>query len=131
MDTIPSSFLESVPRELTETRQSGRIFERTSSYAQPWKTLARGFSTRRERLGIVAPARRQAPEDPSYQVDYSDSQDYPSLVKGARVRHPRFGSGTVKELSGYGGDVKAAIDFDAVGRKVVVLKYANLEPDYD
>jgi DNA helicase-2/ATP-dependent DNA helicase PcrA len=131
MDTIPSQFLESVPKELLETRQSGRIFERASSYAQPWKSFARGFASRRERLGVSAPPRRAEPVDPSYQVDYSDSQEYPSLVKGARVRHPRFGSGTVAELSGYGGDVKAAIDFDAVGRKVVVLKYANLEPDYD
>ncbi|HEV7590644.1 MAG TPA: UvrD-helicase domain-containing protein [Longimicrobium sp.] len=132
MDTIPSSFLESVPKELLETRQSGRIFERQSSYSQPWKSFARGMGTRRERLGVAAPPpRRAVPEDPSYQVDYSDSQDYPSLVKGARVRHPRFGSGSVAELSGYGGDVKASIDFDDVGRKVVVLKYANLEPDYD
>jgi len=135
MDTIPSSFLESVPRELLETRQSSRIFERASSYAQPWKAFARGFGlgTRRERLGTVAPPppRRREPEDPSYQVDYSDSQEYPSLVKGARVRHPRFGAGTVAELSGYGSDVKAAIDFDDAGRKMVVLKYANLTPDYD
>jgi DNA helicase-2/ATP-dependent DNA helicase PcrA len=132
MDTIPSQFLVSVPKELLETRQSGRIFERQSSYSQPWKSFARGTGTRRERLGVAGPPpRREVREDPSYQVDYSDSQDYPSLVKGARVRHPRFGSGTVKELSGYGGDVKAAIDFDDVGRKVVVLKYANLEPDYD
>ncbi|MFL5381374.1 MAG: ATP-dependent helicase [Longimicrobiaceae bacterium] len=132
MDTIPSQFLESVPRELLERRQSERIYERTSSYAQPWKSFARGFATRRERLGVAPPPPRRAePVDPTYQVDYSDSQDYPSLVKGARVRHPRFGSGTVAELSGFGGDVKASIDFDVVGRKVVVLKYANLEPDYD
>jgi DNA helicase-2/ATP-dependent DNA helicase PcrA len=135
MDTIPSQFLVSVPKELLELRQSGRLFERTSSWSQPWKSFTRGMGTRRDRLGIPAPPppppRRKEPEDPSYQVDYSDSQEYPSLVKGARVRHPRFGAGTVAELSGYGGDVKASIDFDAVGRKVVVLKYANLEPDYD
>jgi DNA helicase-2/ATP-dependent DNA helicase PcrA len=132
MDTIPSQFLVSVPRELVETRQSERIYERASSYSQPWKSFARGLGTRRERLGVaVPPPRRAEPVDPSYQVDYSDSQEYPSLVKGARVRHPRFGSGTVAELSGYGGDVKAAIDFDDFGRKMVVLKYANLERDYD
>jgi DNA helicase-2/ATP-dependent DNA helicase PcrA len=132
MDTIPSQFLVSVPRELVETRQSERIYERASSYSQPWKSFARGMGTRRERLGVTAPPPRRAePVDPSYQVDYSDSQEYPSLVKGARVRHPRFGSGTVAELSGYGGDVKAAIDFDDFGRKMVVLKYANLERDYD
>ena len=133
MDTIPSSFLESVPKDLLELRQSGRIFERASSWAQPWKSFARGYGTRRERLGVAPapPPRRREPEDPSYVVEYDDSQEYPSLVKGARVRHPRFGSGTVAELSGYGADVKASIDFDAVGRKTVVLKYANLQPDYD
>jgi len=137
MDAIPSSFLESVPGSLTDVRQSERTLERSTyggggGYAQPWKTLARGFGARRDRLGFSAPAPvRREPEDPTYQVDYSESQDMPSLVKGARVRHPRFGSGTVAELSGFGGDVKAAIDFDTVGRKVVVLKYANLESDYD
>ena len=30
------------------------------------------------------------------------------LVKGARVRHPQFGAGTVLELSGFGADVRAA-----------------------
>ena len=64
-------------------------------------------------------------------MDYSDSQEMPSLVKGARVRHPQFGAGTVAELSGYGGDVKATIVFDDAGRKTIVLKYANLQPDYD
>jgi DNA helicase-2/ATP-dependent DNA helicase PcrA len=77
-----------------------------------------------------APA-RQAPEDESYQVDYSDSQDAPSMTKGSRVRHPQFGSGTVMELSGGGADLKATIQFDSVGRKTVMLKYANLERDWD
>ncbi|HEX8831613.1 MAG TPA: 3'-5' exonuclease, partial [Longimicrobium sp.] len=132
MDSVPSSFLESVPKELTDVRHSERTFERASSYAQPWKSFTQRFGTRRERVGFSPPVPKRAePEDPSYQVDYSDSQDMPSMRKGARVRHPRFGAGTVAEISGLGGDVKAAIDFDAVGRKVVVLKYANLEPDYD
>jgi DNA helicase-2/ATP-dependent DNA helicase PcrA len=134
MDTVPSSFLESLPRNTLDIRHSERTLERTSSYAQPWKSFARGFGTRRERMGFAPSAPRRADaEDPSYQVDYSDSQDAPSLTKGARVRHPRFGAGTVRELSGFGGDVKVAIDFDAadVGRKVVVLKYANLEREYD
>jgi DNA helicase-2/ATP-dependent DNA helicase PcrA len=140
MDSVPSSFLESVPRELLDVRHSERTLQYTSSWAQPWKMASRGFGgggygARRDRLGLTAPAppqrRRAEPEDPTFQVDYSDSQDLPSLVKGARVRHPRFGAGTVAEISGFGTDVKASIDFDEVGRKVVVLKYANLEPELD
>ena len=64
-------------------------------------------------------------------MDFSVSQDAPSLRKGARVRHPTFGGGTVAALSGYGSEVKAAIDFDAVGRKTILLKYANLEREWE
>ena len=147
MDSTPSSFLESVPGELVETRQTPRMLERASySFARPWKTAggggggASGYRSRSDRLGffgLPAPVSRPASvadgdEDASYQVDYSDSQESVSLVKGARVRHPQFGAGTVAELSGTGGDVRVTIDFDSemVGRKKVLLKYANLEREY-
>lgn len=60
-------------------------------------------------------------------VDYEDAQDMPRFVKGERVLHGQFGLGTVRELSGFGPDMKAVIDFDTVGRKKVILKYANLQ----
>jgi DNA helicase-2/ATP-dependent DNA helicase PcrA len=138
MDSTPSPFLESVPQELTEARRTARVNERMS-YQQPWKSSS-AYTTRRERLfggapswkpPASTPSRRGADEDETYQVDYSDSQDLPSMRKGSRVRHPSFGAGTVMELSGHGTDVKAAIEFDNVGRKVVVLKYANLEPEWE
>ncbi|HEU4885515.1 MAG TPA: UvrD-helicase domain-containing protein [Longimicrobium sp.] len=137
MDSTPSPFLESVPEELTEARRTARVNERMS-YQQPWKSSS-GYTTRRERLFGGAPSwkapsstpSRGGDEDETYQVDYSDSQDLPSMRKGSRVRHPSFGAGTVMELSGHGSDVKAAIEFDNVGRKVVVLKYANLEPEWE
>jgi DNA helicase-2/ATP-dependent DNA helicase PcrA len=53
------------------------------------------------------------------------------LIKGARVRHPQFGAGTVRSLSGFGKDVRATIDFDSIGRKQVVVRYAKLLPDWD
>jgi DNA helicase-2/ATP-dependent DNA helicase PcrA len=130
MDAVPSSFLESVPDELTETRRTSRIMERTSLYAQPWKFVSPDFRTRRDRLYGAAPL--AAPQDDGgYQVDYSDSQDAPQIIKGARVRHPQFGGGTVTELGGAGNDVRATIDFDGVGRKTVVLRYANLEREWE
>ncbi len=64
-------------------------------------------------------------------MDYSESQDSPSLTKGARVRHPTFGGGTVAALSGYGSEVKASIDFDEVGRKTILLRYANLVREWE
>jgi DNA helicase-2/ATP-dependent DNA helicase PcrA len=67
--------------------------------------------------------------DDGVYIDYSDSQDAPLYVKGERVRHPQFGGGTILELSGFGNDLKAVIDFDKTGRKKVVLRYANLQKE--
>ena len=137
MDSTPSPFLESVPSELLETRQTARMLER-SAYQQPWKSQS-GYATRRDRLfGVPAwkpqpssakPTSYDPDADSGYTVEYDD--DAPALRKGARVRHPSFGAGTVMELSGFADNVKATIDFDNVGRKTVVLKYANLEREYD
>ncbi len=151
MDSVASSFLEGVPKELVETRQTQRVLERLGTYkAYRAQGGTGGMRSRRDRLGFgdfgdlgyaasssaggrTAPkaAPKSVSDDDSYQVDYSDSQETPRLVKGARVRHPQFGGGTVAELSGVGADVRVTIDFDSVGRKKVVLRYANLEPDWD
>jgi DNA helicase II / ATP-dependent DNA helicase PcrA len=126
MDSIASSFLEALPPESLELRQTRAVQDRTVS-----RRFGDGFDytpRRRSRLGFANPAPTHSS---SYQVDYSDSQDAPRLVKGARVRHPQFGSGSVVEISGIGSDVRATIDFDEIGRKKVVLRYANLESDWD
>jgi DNA helicase-2/ATP-dependent DNA helicase PcrA len=136
MDSTPSPFLESVPPDLTEARQTQR-----AGFSTPWRSSGGGYTTRRERLyggapSWKAPASTSAkpssydPDD-NFTVDTGYDDDMPSLRKGSRVRHPSFGAGTVMELSGFGTDVKAVIEFDSVGRKMVVLKYANLEPEWE
>jgi DNA helicase II / ATP-dependent DNA helicase PcrA len=62
-------------------------------------------------------------------IDYEDAQTAPRFVKGERVRHPNFGRGIIRELSGFGQDLKAVIDFESVGRKKVVVRYANLQKE--
>ena len=127
MDSVPSRFLEAVPRELAELRQSPRVRD-VFAPSRPWRSAAAEASPRRRvRLGLAPPDRPSGDRT----VDYADSQDQPRLIRGARVRHPQFGSGTVLELSGFRNDVRATIDFDEAGRKTVVVRYANLEPDWD
>jgi DNA helicase II / ATP-dependent DNA helicase PcrA len=132
LDAAPSPFLESVPEELVETRQTPRVLERTAAFSRPWRTAAPAFRSRSERLnldGAFTPAPPRAAGE--YEVDYADSQDLPPLNKGARVRHPQFGAGTVMALDGFGVGVRAVIDFDGVGRKKVVVRYANLEREWE
>lgn len=126
MDSVPSSFLEAIPRELLDVRQTERVME---LYRPRYGYQRSGtMSGRRDRIGFEP---RRVAKPIEQVVDYSDSQEPVRLVKGARVRHPQFGSGTVLELSGFGSDIRAAIDFDTVGRKQVVVKYANLQADWD
>ena len=65
---------------------------------------------------------------PSVAVE-DESQDAPRFSIGARVKHRKFGSGTIAELSGSGRDAKVKIDFDdeTIGRKTLVIAQANLE----
>ncbi|CAN5248887.1 DNA helicase PcrA [soil metagenome] len=119
MDCVPSSFLEALPKELLETRRTARAAERLGGYRRPSPRAP--LSRRRERLGFEPP-----PPPGELVHDYADSQDVPPLLKNSRVVHPTFGAGSVAGLSGTGLDVRASIDFDSVGRKTVVVRYANL-----
>ena len=51
-----------------------------------------------------------------------------SIRGGEVVEHNRFGRGTVKSLSGTAPDLKAVIDFEMYGEKLLLLKYAKLRP---
>ena len=46
---------------------------------------------------------------------------------GDRVRHERFGDGTVLTLEGAGADAKATIRFDNIGEKKMLLKFAKIQ----
>ena len=54
-------------------------------------------------------------------------------MKGERVRHRRFGSGTIQGLMGTGRDLKVSVAFDdqEVGVKQLLVAYAGLERDWE
>ena len=78
-----------------------------------------------------APAAAAAPT-PAAEPEAA-SQDAPRYVKGERVRHRKFGSGTIRGLAGYGRELKVVVDFDdeAVGTKQLLVAYAGLERDWE
>ncbi|MBQ7551047.1 MAG: UvrD-helicase domain-containing protein [Bacteroidales bacterium] len=48
------------------------------------------------------------------------------IVPGKRVYHSKFGYGTVMECDGAGSEQKAIINFDTLGNKTLILKFAKL-----
>lgn len=49
------------------------------------------------------------------------------LSAGQRVRHDRFGDGTVVAVEGSGAEAKATIEFDNIGIKKMLLKFAKIQ----
>jgi DNA helicase II / ATP-dependent DNA helicase PcrA len=119
LPSLPSSFLEEIPPGLVRQqvtprlRGSGRWFDRPSAA---------------ERRPGVPVSRRMVSV-----ADEDVSQDMPRFVKGERVRHAKFGSGTIAELSGVGRETKVTVDFDdeSIGRKRLVVAFAGLERGND
>ena len=61
------------------------------------------------------------PEDPNFVPG-----DISSLKIGDMVQHQRFGRGVVTEMEGEGQNQKAKVNFDNIGSKTLVLKFAKM-----
>lgn len=56
-----------------------------------------------------------------------DMMNNSPFVTGARVKHPKWGVGVVRDSYGETDDVKVTVNFPSVGMKRLSLKFANLE----
>ncbi len=109
-DRLPSRFLHEIDPTVVTLPAS----RRTATPSRPTSSRT-GTHARRP-----ASEYRQASVD-----DYSQVE--PELVKGTKVVHASFGRGTVLALEGGGPNAKAVVFFDSVGKKTLVLRYANLQ----
>ncbi len=108
--TRPSRFLEDVPRALLlETDVFG---QELASGPSPSK-----FARDVWRPPVaVQPSRRSAGAE----------DDLVTFRGGERVKHPKFGTGTVVGLSGEGARTEITVVFEGAGAKRLLLKYASL-----
>ena len=72
---------------------------------------------------------RRKQQDKPYQLDKFKVKPVTKLdyQVGDRVRHIKFGSGTVMEIVSGGRDFEVAVDFDRVGRKKMFASFAKLK----
>jgi DNA helicase-2/ATP-dependent DNA helicase PcrA len=114
VDGYLSPFAAAVPDALVERKKSSLLVQ------------AAAFASYRGGAGAERGSRDiDLDDEPSY------DQSAPRYVKGERVVHGNFGLGTIVEVSGFGPDTKVTVDFDTVGRKKLVIRYAQLERDFD
>jgi DNA helicase-2/ATP-dependent DNA helicase PcrA len=120
--TNPSRFLAEVPSELLQQAP-----DYSSEHQRSFSTSsARGFNPyRRGGSGYT----REAPAAP-FAADEDEDQSRAAsggVVPGARVRHDKFGVGTVVSVEELDGDANIVVLF-GIGRKTLRAKYARLQP---
>jgi DNA helicase-2/ATP-dependent DNA helicase PcrA len=60
-------------------------------------------------------------------LDIPEPMGKTGLRQGSRVRHPKYGEGTVFRREGEGDDAKITVQFQQHGVKKLVEKFAQLE----
>ncbi|MFA6758819.1 MAG: hypothetical protein WCR61_05800, partial [Bacteroidales bacterium] len=62
------------------------------------------------------------PPNPHFRAD-----PISKLKEGQRIEHDRFGLGQLLKIEGDPLNLKAVVDFDNGGRKILLLKFAKLK----
>lgn len=144
--SLPSRFLAEVPQRLLEdlsppdTRPAPRYVR--EGYSQEAKPPGGGFRRtfnsveslhqffQRPGGNATAPSRPEAaaPRAPSAPAAARGAVSPGGLKNGARVRHAKFGVGTVLRIEGDGELAKLTVSFPGFGLKKMVEKFAALTP---
>jgi DNA helicase-2/ATP-dependent DNA helicase PcrA len=112
-DALPSRFLERLPEGVLvreESEAAGAGYRR---------------SFREESPGIFSEPPRSKGEQ---KVSHVPDEALGPYAPGARVVHPKFGTGVIKARSGAGQQAVVTVEFEQVGAKKLVLHYAPLQP---
>ena len=118
--TEPSRFLFEIPHELV------RVVEPAYSPRRP--SAGYGYDTAPRAYGGGRRRRADSREQPATVYDDAEEdQSVGGISRGARVRHPKFGVGTVVGVEPAAGDLKLSIRFTGVGVKKLLGRYAKLE----
>jgi DNA helicase-2/ATP-dependent DNA helicase PcrA len=92
-------------------------------FGQSGKTAAPGQSM--DNIASFFAARGQKLSRPKLEVETPTGKT--GLKQGSRVRHPKYGEGTVFRREGEGDDAKITVQFQQHGVKKLVEKFAQLE----
>jgi DNA helicase-2/ATP-dependent DNA helicase PcrA len=112
--TDPSRFIDEIPPELLE--------EIPSTFVTPQSSFSQFRATAYGRGG--RPVRE---ESAAYAYEDEDQSLPAGLRPGSRVRHPKFGEGTVLSIEPLDDDTKLVVRFTSVGQKTLRAKFAKLE----
>jgi DNA helicase-2/ATP-dependent DNA helicase PcrA len=123
IDCRPSRFLAELDQSFLEKQELAPKKKTYSSYKIYAKTKSKPLSPTTKKF--VAPKNlTNINRAKSIPINASDLS---KIQSGVQVKHGRFGSGKVLNISGEGSNKKATVFFDGIGQKQLLLKFAKLE----
>jgi DNA helicase II / ATP-dependent DNA helicase PcrA len=114
--TAASRFVDEIPAELLD--------EVPSSFVSPQQSFSQLRSAGRGNTSY----RGRVRDEPVVYAYEDEDQSFPAEMKqGTRVKHPKFGVGTILSVEPLGDDTKLVVRFLSVGQKTLRARFAKLE----
>jgi len=136
----PSRFIKEIDSRYIEnpiSTDEGRVmrpsptrasFTSSSSYRPRQKDSFAPAHLRRDPSAAMPIQRQPVLPKPQLVDDNFQAVPMTELFVGERIEHNRFGAGTIQSLTGTAPEMKASVDFDKYGTKLLLLKYAKMRP---
>lgn len=125
-----SRFLEAIPPELLDDSGNGNYFGGGALSRPDF-----GYTVPAERSTRRVAAMEEVTHNLASALSYSDeietipepSEEQDGVSIGMKVRHGKFGVGTVRKIDGEGEGQKVIVWFNSVGPKKLMVRFAGLE----
>ena len=129
MDTRPSKFLLELDRSLIEDTTGLLSGNFRGAFPLPFPTeKPRSFSSGNGRFKVVSKRKKEDDTSLGSPSKPKASASGETLKEGDRVSHSSFGNGTVIGFEDSVSGLKIIIEFDEMGLKNLIRKYAKLTP---
>lgn len=116
-----SRFVREIPKELLA--ESAQILKKNSEYSSITGKDHMELPVRKRGQVAFNSYQREAISNTVFDKKTDSAPDY---VVGDRVRHIKFGEGTVADMINGGRDYEVTVDFDTAGRKKMFAGFAKL-----
>jgi DNA helicase-2/ATP-dependent DNA helicase PcrA len=125
----PSRFLKDIPAELLDDG-GGSDYRRDEAVPRPDLNVQRDWAT--QRVAPTVPAVHNlsaiaAAFEGDVEIVPEPPEEQDGVYLGMKVRHGKFGVGTVRKVEGDGDEQKVVVWFNSVGPKKLMLRFAGLE----
>jgi DNA helicase-2/ATP-dependent DNA helicase PcrA len=112
----PSRFIADIPKAQLESEEAGAA-------VHSWGSTGTSPSTAGHNLAAVFAAGEAEPAE--IEMVPEDSED--GVYLGMKVRHAKFGVGTIRKIEGFGDGQKVIVWFTSAGPKKLLVRFAGLE----